>query len=127
MSRIREGWLPMLALCVACGLWFMMMPLLGYGYVIDDVFLRPAWVGIPPCVFGVVFAAQQARSGRIAAVLAGVLLFVVSFHFHHDLIREVREVQCEVAGPCTTTVQLGTFADLRSPFEVSTFVENLRR
>ncbi len=141
MTRIREGWWGMLALCVACGLWFCVMPLLGYGYFVDGVVIRPGWLGIPPCVFGAVFAARHTKLGARMAALTGVALFAVSFAlgaqfwvmkasnalpcrmFGHAVSCEMVDASRQAGRTWEPTTALG---HLRSPLDPGTFLENTR-
>lgn len=138
MERLREGWWLMIVVCVASGLWFFAMPLLGYGYIIDGVSLRPGWMGIPPCLFGAVYAARTTSHGWLSGVLSGVALFIVTLlaGVQFWVMQLSHLPQCALWGEATSCRAIDTFdeaherwepgtalRDVKSPRDSRTFVE----
>lgn len=137
MSRIREGWWLLLVLCVAAGLWFLMMPLLGYGYLVDGIVVRPGWLALPPCAFGAVFAARTTKFSRVGGALAGLTLFAVSFVVGAQfwVMEASQALPCIVLERQSSCDRARAFADqraeydpqyelatLRTPLQASTFI-----
>ena len=141
MNRISEGWWLMLVLCIACGLWLLVLPLLGYGFLWDGVWLRPAWLGLPPFVFGIVYAARSTRFSRATGLVAGIGLFALTYAagLQFAVMRASHAVPCEVHEQPQSCLAMEHFesereewrplhaaSDLRSPLNPRTFVEVVR-